>query len=152
MIHNPYIIQSTFKYYMIVLGGAGLVPKFWEHIWILPLILYFVISSFHFVHNIQSTKLIAVSSQCLQICYPCFSMEMPIHLWRYYKNICCTNDNTSVLKKHVAVHKESHDHKFHHQPTRWDVHFFIPHYHPVWYWFSLDFFASRDQYQDLSWN
>ena len=101
--------------------------------WIFPLILYFVISSFHFVHNIQSTKLIAVSNQCLQICHPCFSMEMPSLLWRYYKNICCTNGNTSVLKKHVAVHKESHDHKFHHQPTRWEVHFLIPHYHPVWY-------------------
>ena len=114
--------------------------------WIFPLILYFVISSFHFVHNIQSTKLIAVSNQCLQICHPCFSMEMPSLLWRYYKksgeiaicsfcnkNICCTNGNTSVLKKYVAVHKESHDHRFHHQPTRWEVDFLIPHYYPVWY-------------------
>ena len=107
--------------------------------WILPLILYFVISSFHFVHNIQSTKVIAVSDRCLPICHHCFSMEMPSILWRYYKksgemaicsfcnkNICCTNGNTSVLKKHVAVHKESHDHKFHHQPTRWEVHLLIP--------------------------
>ena len=76
--------------------------------WIFPLILYFVISSFHFVHNIQSTKLIAVSNQCLQICHHCFSMEMPSLLWRYYKNIYCTNGNTFVLKRHVAVHKESH--------------------------------------------
>ena len=65
-----------------------------------------------------------------------------LHKWQYF----------CFEKKHVAGHKESHDHKFHHQPTRWEVHFLITHYYPVWHWFCLDLFAYRDQYQDLSWN